>query len=133
MHLAVRQLTMAYSDCGTAPSKPWQTRSPWTLFRFRAYRVYRVYRRVYRVYGVCRVFWVCRAYSVYRVYRRSQAHKKPGDLKHATCFSLGFWARCARNSMAKPTTRELGRHGLVLKHPLKPTFSAHAITFRLKI
>ena len=62
----------------------------------------------------------------------SQAPKKPGDLARAKCFSLGFWALCVRNSLAKLTTRELGKHRVVSKHPLKPLFCAHTMIFRLR-
>ena len=37
-------------------------------------------------------------------------------------FSLGFWAHCVWNSVAKLTAREVGKHRVVSKHPLNPLF-----------
>ena len=38
---------------------------------------------------------------------------------HARSFSLGLLAHCAWNSLTKLTTRELGKHRVVSKHPVK--------------
>ena len=47
----------------------------------------------------------------------------------AKCFSFGFWALRVRSSVARLTTRELGKHRVVSKHPQKPLFCAHTMIF----
>ena len=59
--------------------------------------------------------------------------KKPGDLTPARCLLLGFWALCIRNSLTKLTTREVGKHTVVSKHPPNHGFCANTMIFRLKI
>ena len=44
-----------------------------------------------------------------------------------------FRSGLGQNSVARLTTRELGKHRVVSKHPQKPLFCTHTVIFGLKI